>query len=37
LTGNVLGDPKDVIGTTPGACSFESAIAAALGHGASQP
>ena len=33
----MLGDPKDVIGTTPGALSLESAIAAALGHFASQP
>jgi hypothetical protein len=37
LTGKVLGEPKDVIGTTPGALSLESAIAAVLGQFASQP
>ena len=37
VTGNVLGEPKDVIGTTAGARRLESATAAALGHGASQP
>jgi hypothetical protein len=37
FTGNVPGEPNEVMGMTPGALSFESAVAAALGHFASHP